>query len=182
MTVIAAYTDGVDTWIGSDTASACSSGLMFECGEKWFGAHGWMFGHAGDSRVADIIKFNADELFRTMCVEEFPERYSLLLDRCGLKPHFAIGEVVPNWQQGGILVRRGEVWDVDGPLALTPIKNGKVFARGSGGHDAISAAWGYAAACLDLGMSTSPSKLIEIAVECAGNMDRRIRGLWTMKL
>jgi hypothetical protein len=174
MTVIVAYADGIRTWIGSDLAVVCTSGRIWETGKKWSGAHGWWFGHCGDHRAADIIEANSDRLFNDLRAPEFANRLAGLYEEHGMKPYFAQGETVPDWNNSGLLACAGRAWDVDGCLSMSPCPINKVFARGSAGHHAMAAAWGYQRAL----PSALPSTLIEIALEAAAHFDVHIRGAW----
>jgi hypothetical protein len=97
MSVISAYTDGVDTWIASDTAGVCSSGAMLDVGPKWCGIwEQWVYGHVGDQRVANIIDRYSLRLFHDLDDPLYlPERMREVFEREGLKPTY--DGAVPNW-------------------------------------------------------------------------------------
>ena len=179
MTVVAVYTNGSVSWIGSDTAAVYGSGRIMEAGQKWYGANGWMFGHCGDCRVADAIMSGVDALFENMAgPNQFPERLAGLYRKIGMQPRFDHGETVPAWCNSGILARAGAAWDVDGTLSLVPIPAKQVFARGIGGEIAMAAALGYQRAKPE----ASPEILIEQAIRCAAVLNRQVSGFWSHRI
>ncbi len=181
MTVICAYTDGAATWIGSDTYGIATGGIPMEVGKKWYGAHGWAFGHCGDAYVADLFEEEAETLFAELRRPlEFVWRAREMFERAGLKASYREGETVGNWQNSGILVRAGSIWDIDDNLAVTSIPGGRLHARGSAGCEAKSAAYGYARAMRKAKPRTRilPLELINVAIDCAIEFDVNIRGKW----
>lgn len=177
MSVVAVYTDGKTTWIGSDTVSVCTSGAMINCGSKWVRAGDWAFGHVGDARVADIIANNARDLFVDLDGPvNFVERLADVYKRSGMVPVF--DGAVPGWGNAGILVRPGQAWDTDSQCSAIALPPGRVFARGNGGAQATCAAWGYQQAKPD----TSPEILVKIAIQGAAAHNHEIRGLWQGRL
>jgi hypothetical protein len=193
MSVIAAYTDGTSTWIGSDTNSTCDHANL-DTGPKWFeGADGWWYGHVGSLRVANVISENIAALTGFLsawrriapdpcCDDRFtpqslPARLIELLERAHVKPFYR-DETVPLWFNGGILTRPGEIWDIDPMLGMALCPEHRLVARGAGADYALGAAY----AVERMSPAASPSFRVETAVLAAQEHHYGIRGLWLKQL
>jgi hypothetical protein len=181
MSVIAAYTDGTSTWIGSDTNSTCDYSSV-DTGPKWFGgADGWWYGHVGTLRVADIIRRNMMVLTEKG-MNELPRFFAFrmitLLETHRIKPVYSDGESTPKWCHGGILARAGEIWDIDPMLSMVLYPEHRLVARGAGADYALGAA--YAVELVS--PNAAPSFRVETAVLAAQEHHCGIRGLWLKQL
>jgi hypothetical protein len=181
MSVIAAYTDGTSTCIGSDTNSICDYSFL-DTGPKWFdGADGWWYGHVGSLRVADIIRRNMMALTEKG-MNELPRFFAFrmisLLETHHIKPVYRDGESVPTWFHGGILARVGEIWDIDPMLGMALCLEHRLVARGAGADYALGAAY----AVERVSPAASPSFRVETAVLAAQKHHYGIRGLWLKQL
>jgi hypothetical protein len=175
MTILAAYTDGVTTWIGSDLAGTMENGYIKLLKRKWLGAEGWWYGHGGDLRVANLIERNATPLLRDVKdPAEFIDRLKRLYDDNGIKCHFDDNRGAGCYGNEGILVRAGAVWGIGQSLALLPADPDAVMCRGVAEHVAEAAAWGYQRAQ----PGADPHKLIAVALEAAAHFNVWLRGVW----
>lgn len=180
MTVVAAYTDGVSTWIGSDTCAVSSSGQPFELGPKWAGVeHGWWFGHCGDCRAANLVEAAAPESLFDPAFTPMQVANAIrdLFVRDGFHAKYE-NDVVPNYDNSGIIARAGQVWDVDGCFCVVRMPAGALHARGSGGHWATAAAFGVQ----QVTVAHRPAALMRVALDAAARFDVNIRGQWTRVL
>jgi hypothetical protein len=175
MTVVCAITDGTHTWIGSDTYGVAGNGTPVPTGKKWFGAHGWAFGHAGDSYAAGIISQEAVHLFgNTDDPYKVISRLRTTYEVFGMKAVYGQGEATGSWLNSGILVRAGLVWDIDDRLAINQMPSGVLHARGCAGIEAAAAAYGFQMAQ----PKASPEVLIATSLKAAARFDIHIRGAW----
>jgi hypothetical protein len=186
MTIICAYTDGKNTWLGSDTAGVANMGNSLyaaEVGSKWTIRAGWAFGMVGDDLAATMIAENADWFFGELSESKTPaalftQRLRQKFAEYGFQPARR-DDSCPNWQSSGILATAGYFWDVDGTTAYTLKPRHELFARGGAMPLGLAAAYGYQRAA---GMDADPATLIDVALDAANLFDMQIRGKWTGKL
>ncbi|MEQ9349010.1 MAG: hypothetical protein RII27_00555, partial [Alphaproteobacteria bacterium] len=157
------------TW--GDTFQAC-------CGPKWVRAHGWALGHAGDGRVADLLKDSARDLLHHLARPiDLTERLRLLFDAHGIAGA-ADGDGEPRgarrYGQAMILARPGAVSSLAGDLALHRVRRGMLWAEGSG--ESYAAGAGHA-----LARTGQPApEVLRAAVRAAMTFDPACGGrVWT---
>jgi hypothetical protein len=174
MTILAAYTDGVTTWIGSDLATTDAAGNLYEVPRKWLGAEGWWYGHTGDLRVLNLIERSAIPLLHDVKdPAEFIERLKRLYEDSGVKAHYHDDHGAGCYGNGGLLVRAGEIWDIDEGLGVLPIAKDAVWCRGSAALIGAAAAWGFQRVAI-----TNPHELVSVALMGAARFNAHIRGVW----
>lgn len=179
MSIVAVFTNGSITWIGSDTASLCTSGRLIETGSKWSKDHGWAFGLVGDARAADLVERNKEGLFGNLeSPHDFVERLDALYAGANMKRLYREGETVPSWVNAGLLACAGAAWDIDSTLAISPVPTGRVWCRGTAGALGMAAAWGHQQAA----PNASAEVLLSIALKGAAAFDVTIRGHWGWRL
>jgi hypothetical protein len=184
MSVIVAYTDGISTWIGSDTNSSRGDYSAVDVGPKWFeGGDRWWYGHVGSLRVANVISENiihltgpyyADDKFTP---QRFAQRLIAVLEGAHIKPVCGPEEAVPRWFHGGILVRPGEIWDIDSTMALARYPVHRLVARGSGAEFALGADIAFAT-LIDKNSNVSNTFRLMVAIKAAQENHSGIRGQW----
>lgn len=184
MTVVVAFTDGVDTWLGSDTIGVSNHGTPVPCGPKWIIHNGWAFGHTGDAIGADAIQDRKEDIFGRVALtpRNIVNRIHLIWEEYGLKRVFKDGGAAGSWDNGGILARAGQLWDVDGCGSIAEVLLG-FWARGGASAEANGAAFGFRWGMARAGIATwLPTSLIDCALEAAHALDVNIRGQWQGKL
>ena len=182
MTVIVAYTDGTDTWIGSDRALINGSIFIIGDAGKWSLYEGWGLGLAGGHRQCEVVEAHLPELLESMNLLtpiDLSGRLAKKFREYGITPKTP--EQVEEWGVDGILVRRGAVWDLD--AALTPLRwpAGRILANGYGCAFAEGAAWAYQE--YRRSDEIHPEDIVRVAVEAANKLcPRQCGGLWLRKL
>lgn len=177
MSIVVAMIDGNRTIIGSDTTAVCTSGRYNYVGEKWYeGKDNWWFGQIGDSRVADLVRSNIDDLtFSLDGPDEFVKRLVRLFEEDGrMRPQYPSDTTVPVWCAGGMLVKPGHIWELDSQLCLTPVDNRVLAARGAGFEAALGAAW-----ALTLQTQLRPERIVGLAIQAVEAHNVHVRGNWT---
>lgn len=182
MSVVCAIAVAGVTFYGSDTVSVTDAGRLLDTGSKWTATDGvWAFGHVGESRASDLITTHARTLFDGMGdAWAFPGRLRTVYEAAGLRPsHGRDGnDACPSWGNSGLLIRAGEVYDVDAALSVVRIPVGMLYARGSAGDLAMAAAWGFRRAT----PSAMPENVVLAALAGAAAHNALIRGVWQARL
>jgi hypothetical protein len=191
MSVIVAFHDGEETWIGSDTMALCDN-TPVDVGRKWHsGAQGWWIGHVGTHRLGNLIRDHAEMLTDRYddqerdIVKEFSQRLIGLFDRNYIRGVYDSG-AIPNWANGVILARPGRIVDFDPQLAYADIPAGTMVARGAGADYALGA---YHAMTkmrdflvTSREESLSPYYITITCIEAAEANNVTVRGNWLNKL
>lgn len=160
MTIICAYTDGTDTWIGSDLLAVRAGTRMILPQGKWVVHDGWALGTAGTMRAEVVQRREAHELFKnTEDPVEVCERLQAAYRKYGITSIRDERDGMEVFSAGAILARRGRIWDVDRSLTPVPWEPGRLLADGSAWEIAVGAAW--ARSRLD------PRSIVEIAIKAA---------------
>lgn len=166
MTIICAITDGKKCFIGSDTQSV-GGGVLMDCGPKWIVQGGWAVGVAGDQRLADIIR--ADDILRDLETPwQFTERLRASYKEYDVAPAERRDGGAPSYNSLYLLATPHRVWEVYECLAVTPVRDGKLWALGSGAQCALGA--GYAM------KRRQPKQIVTMAVEAAIEICSRCGG------
>ncbi len=188
MTIIAAYTDGKTTWIGSDcAANAANIQIVSETG-KWVIHAGWGIGISGSHRYANAIEAHADKLFNELDDSfELTIRLAKLFRKCGGRPTNGEEDLVECWGVSGLIAKAGFIWDMDETLSIIPWPQARLAASGSGSYFAMGAAWAFqkddlVRAYHPSAVPLSPDYLLRKSLECACALDNHCAGIWQGKL
>lgn len=147
-TICAVHVPGDGTWVGADTRACYGESWVLGPAKKWFGAHGWAVGQAGDLRCANLIEHAVSDIFHkcddplTVC-----DRIRKLLKDNDFNKDDEPGP--PTYEQGMIICApkscgRG-IWTLGSDFGFVAIAEGELCAEGSGREFAVGAAHATAA-------------------------------------
>jgi hypothetical protein len=178
MTILVAYTDGTDTWIGSDLLVTRGTQRTIVPGPKWAIHNGWAIGSAGAARAGLIKERYKEEIFvGTEDALDILMRLAKAYRECGMVPTTTDG--AEDWRSGGILARRGQVWEFDSALTPTCSSPGVLVADGMAWEIARGAAW----AIREFRPQIEPEHLVWHVIRAACTLDAtHCEGLWQGKL
>lgn len=178
MTIIAAVTDGLETWIGSDALVSCGDSKLpaaekskwVVCGDRALGTAGW-------ARVQFLLRSDLDGFIKVSNRGIGPVVGWIkgILDAGGM----TVDQEAGPWNYGNafLYAEPGRVWDIDSRLAPHPIEPGFLWARGSGEEYAIGAgrafrrlAEGYLRCNLGAMMLSAIEAAIEFDKGCGGEV------------
>lgn len=139
MTVVCAVHDRGETWIGSDTRACRGELIVPTIAHKWHVHDRLALGVAGDSRVHNIVGVSRETLLENDAPFAVAEALRTVLkeydigfaseDRAGAK----------NMGQYFLLATPKAVFSIGACLAVAQIKDGWLYAIGSGGAEANGA-------------------------------------------
>lgn len=186
MTVICAYTDGTETWIGSDRMIS-SSNEKWIGPHKWHEAHGWAIGVAGAQRAVNMLERVKAEIFAEAdspfaIADRLVQRFAEYgIHSCGTS-HDNHTEC---FGQSLLLARKGEIWNFGFDLGFFQAPPNTLIAKGSGADYAMGA--GYAAIALHSQMkapfnASAAHQMMITAIGGAEKFDPYCAGCWVKKL
>ncbi len=183
MTILVAYTDGIDTWIGSDLLSVRGSQRVLTPGGKWCICEGWAIASAGEARYGQIQARNAEQIFiGTSDPLELMDRLETAYRDAGFTPKTNDEYNWPYFGSGGILARRGRLWDFDGCMTLTEWPPHRMVSDGMGWQFAQGAVWLWQQ-YHRRPEEADPESLLRAAIDAACALDPgSCEGLWQGKL
>lgn len=186
MTVIAAITDGENTWIGSDRLTILGSQRTLLTAGKWVLSGGWAMAMPGATRYRLAVTRAAGDLFSHIDpadMLEFSASLAAVFRAVGIRP--APGDDPDNdgceyWHTGGFLARRGKLWEFDNSLTFNELPADKLFAGGIAWKFAEGAAWALAQHIVP---KAAPDLLVRKAIACACALDpANCESLWQERL
>lgn len=139
MTIITALFDGTDTWLGYNDGATIGDTVVASVMKPWLLFDDWALGVTGESAQQDLIELNIDRLQDTGSEPLIiTDKLRSVFTDYGHTSHD--DEAAPSFKIWCILAHRdGRIWDVDARLAITPIPQGLLWARGSGTDFALGA-------------------------------------------
>lgn len=157
MTVIAAVHQDGETWIGADSMRSFGH-LKVGPVSKLIVGSGVIVGISGTELTNNIVSNNRDVVFADTDPWQIGRRIKALVKEDGYQAKTdSHDDVVPGYGADIIVARSDGVWHLSSGFTLTAIKEGDLWAIGSGGEIAMGA--GY--------VKHSPGPRIHVALEAA---------------
>lgn len=178
MTIIVALHDPfAGTWIGADSRMIVGQGYVMPAEvRKWVRVGGGVVGVAGSARTATLVRQFASVL-GTMAEtpENLAEAMRLLFDTKGYRILPDEGKSGPGHCGSDILYATPDgVWDIGWNFAVVRVRDGCLWARGSGMDHALGADY---ALCRDKRRrGLYPEQRIEAALDAAAHFDAACAG------
>ena len=164
MTIITAFADAGDIWVGFN--DQCTLGdTPLPHGDKWLDLGGWAIGVSGASSQADAIArgrkavelSSSDPFEFTAALQEIlDEHENYIRGGDDVSRKYGIWSIIAH--------RSGVIWDLDSCLALTKIPKRTIWARGSGCDYALGA--GHVLSFLDMPPEERVRRVTEAAIAC----------------
>lgn len=172
MTIVTALRAGGVTWLGYNDGATIGDTVLAGCLHPWLFFGDWALGISGQSSQQSLL--NA-EIGRLTELDGDEEKVALLVREILTdQGNFAFDDDagVREFNIWSILAHiNGDIFDLDSRLSLTPIPEGKLWARGSGTDFALGA--DFVLADLQLSPEERIRKATEAAIAgdvyCAGN-------------
>lgn len=180
MTIVVAYTDGSDTWIGSDQLYVRGSQRLMVPGGKWLVHGGWALTSAGPVRHSFVAERHRREILAEATDPfDVTERLAKVYRENGITPKVGDDDRCDDFGPGHILARAGKLWDVDSTLTATEWPSGELLADGMGWQLAKGAAWQMTYGTTGV----HPERIIATAIRAACALDpNTCCGFWQGKL
>lgn len=139
MTILTAISDGKSIWLGSNYRAVISDTPLPGPHDPWLQKGNWAVGICGASVQLDILMMNAP-IFEKISNDPY-ELADKIRDIFVAKNYFERGNGPhPDFGIYCILAHlSGQIWDLDESMALSPIPNDTIWARGSGMDYALGA-------------------------------------------
>jgi len=180
MTIICAYTDGLNTWIGSDQLIHRGSLKMYLPTGKWLVRSGWAIAFAGATMYRLAAERSQDLLDHADHPMEVVQSLAAVWRVHGISSKRDEQDGVELFETVGVIARKGKIWDVDGSLAYVEVPANRLVGGGSGWAFAEGCAWGLQQRVVP---TPGGEYLVKRAVECACVLDSaNCEGLWQARL
>ena len=176
MTCIVGLVDGIDVWMGGDSAESDDKWNLNLCYDKVFIKDGFIYGYSGYSRFCQLVEFAfqrpslTDPLDAYMCTTWINELRNCLREGGSLKIENNV-EVMGGTLLVGV---RGRLFYIDNDLSCVEYRE-DFMATGCGGRVALGAMFATKDLC-------PPNERILIALEAAQQFNIGVRSPFVVKV
>jgi len=137
--ILTALTDGNAIWLGHNSRATVGDTLVPSEESPWLKMGNWAIGVSGESSQQDLLSMEQDMFVK---IENDPLAIAHKIREyfMGLGVSETDDEAHPTFGIRCILAHKsGEIWDLDGRMAVTKITKNRLWARGSGMDFALGA-------------------------------------------